>query len=68
LKCPNCGGEMEKGYIQNGSTGFFWSEDKHSWRLYTDVEDLVGGRRADWRLANAKACRCKKCRKVIFEY
>ena len=62
-KCPECGREMEKGYII--SDGIRWSNEKHElWGL--GQEFIV-----HWRLLtipNVEAYRCTKCKLILFHY
>lgn len=67
MKCPCCGEEMEKGYMQ-GASGMTWTQDLHNLMLAFPKENEVmftsGG--------NAHCCCtayiCKECQKIIMDY
>lgn len=60
VKCPKCGGELEKGVIQ-ASAIVFWNKD--------NIEEHLTSL---WRLGRdtleSQALRCKNCQLVIFYY
>jgi ssDNA-binding Zn-finger/Zn-ribbon topoisomerase 1 len=62
-KCPECGAEMEKGYII--TQAIRWSKEKHTqWALGTEL--IVS-----WQLSaipNVEAYRCTNCKLVLFHY
>jgi hypothetical protein len=60
-KCPECGGEMEKGFLVTNRP-LRWDTRPHMHiargELLTPVLDMV----------NLEAYRCTKCRLVVFRY
>ena len=67
-KCPVCGNRMEKGYVNSGSAGIFWTKEKHKWRVPFNVDVLVGRRNFSWFMASVEAFRCPNDKIVIFSY
>jgi len=66
--CPICDQKMEKGYVNSGSAGIFWTKKKHKGRLPLDAETLVGSRIFSFSGGIAEAYRCPNCRIVLFSY
>jgi hypothetical protein len=64
LKCPACGGLLQKGYIQ-APRGIYWDTEKHKFEVFIS-EEIV----SSWSITmpNRKAFRCQKCKLVIFNY
>jgi hypothetical protein len=63
VKCPECGGEMEKGYLV--SEAIKWSTQGHpQWAL--EQETIVHG--YAWTFTNTEAFRCPACRLALFRY
>lgn len=61
MKCPNCGNEMEKGYIQSRD-GLGWNRRK---RLLSSLSSIM----ADQYLGTVvPAYRCNSCRKIVIDY
>ena len=66
--CPIRGNKMEKGYVNSGSEGIFWTKEKHTQRVPLDVETLIGHRFLGFSIANVEANRCPNCKLVLFSY
>ena len=65
MKCPNCGKEMEEGYLSSRSP-VFWSERVSGLPLPTEKGDVLLGKMMG--LMRPKACLCRDCRTVITRY
>ena len=59
MKCPVCGNEMEKGYIQTGER-MSWVRQKHKVSLFPKDGEVSG-------LA-FEAFICKSCKKIVLDY
>jgi len=70
-KCPECHGEMERGYIPIGMRGLPWSAKKHKWFAdslwQASVESLTGDTFRAF-VGNVEAYRCAKCKLVLAYY
>lgn len=68
MKCPKCGGELEKGYVAAKLVA--WTNEKISnWSLkglWSGQLIINGG--YPYNIQNVEAYRCTKCQLVIFEY
>ena len=63
MKCPNCGKQMEKGYIITPAVR--WSKEKHT--QFAFGQELV----IPWQIQaipNVEAYRCSPCRLILFHY
>ena len=67
MKCPYCGEEMERGYLQSGVI-ILWTNKPHKMILkpkdkmeFIIKQNSLGG-------ASIKGNCCKKCRRIILEY
>jgi len=60
-KCPKCGGEMRRGHISFG-TEVRWKEEEE------EEEDILTYASFWGFHKRLEACRCQKCRLVIFYY
>jgi len=70
-KCPECDGEMERGYLPIGMRGLQWSTTKHKWFADSlwqgNVESLTGDTFRAF-VGNVEAYRCAKCKLVLAYY
>ena len=64
-KCPNCGGELEKGYIDT-SEGIAWHKDYHRFKFWA-YEDILT-REGFLGFPKIPSLRCKPCGIVISHY
>jgi phage FluMu protein Com len=64
VKCPECGGVLEAGFIQLPS-GAYWDTKEHKWRI-KESRALIS--RWEFPMPNARAWKCPRCRLAIFEY
>jgi hypothetical protein len=69
-KCPNCGGEFEKGYI-HAPQGIFWSMELLKWTLtplpwHPKAETI----KSPYSLTGTQvpSFRCKECKIIVFDY
>ena len=63
-KCPNCGGELEKGYI-HVNEGIRWDKEWHKWNPYAG-ERIVDV--AWWGFPKIPSLRCKHCLIIVSHY
>jgi len=64
-KCPNCGGELNKGYF-TAPRGMFWDTKKHG--LDSMAADYVKPALTSvWTLENVPALKCEKCGVAIID-
>jgi predicted RNA-binding Zn-ribbon protein involved in translation (DUF1610 family) len=70
-KCPECGEEMERGYLPVGMRGLQWSSKKHKWfadSLWQEsVESLTGDTFRAF-MGNVPAYLCRECKLVLVFY
>lgn len=66
MKCPQCEGEMEKGFIQGGNM-ITWVRKKHKLSLLPKEGEIILGQDAVFG-ACITADICKTCKKVIVDY
>ena len=66
MKCPICGKEMEKGYIQSGRTAFFTTKKKHVF-FVAGSQDVVLTE-DNFTCPTGDAYNCKECKKIIIDY
>jgi len=64
MKCPRCGGELEKGYLQ-APHGLFWDVKQHD-NTVLHSEELIASLYVG--IANKEAFRCSKCQLVVLPY
>jgi hypothetical protein len=64
LKCPKCGGPLEKGYI-HAPRGIYWDTEKHDWNVLFSEELLS---QFALTMPKAQGFRCPKCKLVLFSY
>lgn len=64
-KCPKCGGELEKGFL-NSHSSLWWDTKPH--KVMQDGEQLTPSLNWRWSIQNLEAYRCKKCKLIMFEY
>ena len=65
MNCPNCGKEMEKGYVC-GKAPLLWTPKKNKVTIYCGKNDvLLRGKMLDDSLS---ACICKDCHKIVVDY
>jgi len=64
MKCPNCGGDLENGYI-HAPRGIYWSSEEHA-LIAVSSEAIL----SMWSLTMPRvhAARCTKCGIVLFAY
>jgi hypothetical protein len=71
VRCPKCGGEMERGYLPVGMKGLLWSTKKHKWGASSlwqeSVENLIGNK-LRFYMVNVEAYRCVKCKLLLAYY
>lgn len=65
IKCPRCGGELEKGFL-HAPRGVYWDTKRHKWLAALSSETLIS--QWTWTSPSVEAWRCWKCRLVIFGY
>jgi len=67
MRCPFCGGFMEKGMIQSGGSLLVWVRKKHYLSLLPkEGEVLLDRNYLSGAIIPARIC--KQCKKVIAEY
>ena len=70
-KCPYCGGEMVKGYIQCRD-GVYWSEKIRPVAAIRPLDkSALALKNGEWNLFRgdaAEAYNCPECRKIIITY
>ena len=66
MKCPVCGNEMEKGYIQTGER-MSWVRQKHKVSLFPKDGEVMLGNNVFSGLA-FEAFICKSCKKIVLDY
>lgn len=66
MKCPVCGNEMEKGYLQSGQR-MSWVKKKHKVSLLPQAGEVSLGNNILGGLA-FEAHICKACKKVTLDY
>jgi len=64
LKCPKCGGTLEKGYV-HAPRGIYWDTKKHAWSVMF-TEELVSNLAFPSPIASG--LRCETCKIVLFYY
>ena len=68
-KCPECGSELESGFVNTAIEGILWFKDKKTqwgWR-FKGFENLT----KEWSKKtreNIPALRCQECKFVAFQY
>jgi len=68
MKCPECGEEMEEGYV-TGAYGFFWAKKKKFFYTLGDEDtERLFVRLWDWYQARLVGYKCSKCEMIIFYY
>lgn len=65
MKCPYCGGEMEKGSIQSNGSTLIFSTKEHPFIKLARQDDVQLARGLN---AEAEAHRCKGCKKLVIDY
>ena len=66
MKCPECHGAMETGFIPTGG-GIFWFRQRRAPDLFSFAKSLPGT--SSWfRGAKLEAYRCPRCELVLFRY
>ena len=65
MNCPNCGKEMENGFLSSKSP-VFWSEQVSGLPVPTQRGDVLLGKALG--LLRPRACLCRDCRTVITKY
>ena len=65
-KCPNCGGEMEQGYVAGHLTPLRWC-------LKEKTKTIFSGKRLQkkldiWNAPTIAAVRCDQCKLGLFTY
>jgi len=70
--CPECHGEMERGYIPIEERGLQWSTKKHKWMADSlwqeSVESLTGDTFRFYQSGNVPAYLCRNCKLVLAYY
>jgi hypothetical protein len=68
MKCPECGKEMEAGYIHAGAPGLFWNYEEYSFSRGEPIN--TGLSSVDRVLAGTflAAYRCQDCKLLIARY
>jgi Zn-finger nucleic acid-binding protein len=66
-KCPECGGEMEKGFV-NTSSWVFWDTKEHKRGIFGRPGGEVIIPLSLFTVRNVEADRCPKCRLILFKY
>lgn len=70
MKCPYCGGEMEKGLIQSPHELVWLKGEKR--RLFANAEfhedSVVLSAFSYWKGSAVTAFLCRDCRKVVIDY
>ena len=66
MKCPICGNEMEKGYLQAGQR-MSWVKKKHKVSLLPKEGEISLGNNVLGGLV-FEAYICKDCKKVLLDY
>ena len=66
LRCPLCGDEIEKGYIQTGER-MAWVKQKHKVSLLPKEGEVLLGNNVFTALI-FDAFICRKCKKIILDY
>ena len=67
MKCPYCGTEMERGYVQS-MREIIYSENLHTSRIMIPKKDDIKLTNGFWAPAMCMASRCAACRKIILSY
>lgn len=68
MKCPCCGKDMEKGFVQSTRRLFFnIKEFKHFWEDI-DQKDSILLSSNNWTNPTAIAYNCQDCKKVVIDY
>ena len=65
MKCPNCGREMEIGYLSSRFP-VFWSESVSGLPLPTQKGDVMLGKALG--ILRPQANLCRDCRKIVVDY
>ncbi|WXG41973.1 MAG: PF20097 family protein [Candidatus Freyarchaeum deiterrae] len=63
-KCPECGGELEKGFV-HVPRGLFWDTKEHKYGIGSSERLLSSW---SWTMPRASGLICKNCRLVLFHY
>ena len=66
MKCPLCGIEMEKGFVQAGER-ISWVRQKHKISLRPKEGEVLLGNNVFSSLA-FEAHICKSCKKIVLDY
>lgn len=66
MKCPYCGNEMSKGYLQSERTAF-WSEQIKKFFITADVINDIELTTTAWNGTYAEALICRDCKKLIMD-
>ncbi len=66
MKCPCCGDEMEKGYLQAGQI-LLWARKKHKISLLPRDGDVLIDKNY-WSGVSPEAYICKQCKKLVVDY
>jgi len=62
-KCPDCGSEMEKGYLFTDGVVIRWNHKKHKFFVRGELLETQ-----IWNLNSIEAYRCVKCKLAFFYY
>lgn len=66
MKCPVCGNEMEKGFVQ-ALNRMAWVKKKHAVSLLPKEGEVLLGNKAFTDVV-IDAYICKACRKIVMDY
>ena len=64
MKCPWCGKEMDKGFVQSARP-VIWSPDKKKLFFSATTSDDFTISKGYWNGCFAEAYHCPKCKKVV---
>lgn len=67
MKCPCCGNEMTKGFVQSFRRMLFLTE-KYDGFLDIKGKDDVEISHNNWSVATCVAYHCGSCKKVVIDY
>jgi uncharacterized protein (UPF0212 family) len=66
MKCPKCGGELEKGFLISNES-LFWDTKTH--KFFAEFSgEILASKSTRITFQNLEPYRCKNCKLVIFEY
>ena len=69
MKCPICGNDMERGFIQTEGRVMLWTKEPHTLTLFTrDDEVEIIHEQNPFCMPSLPAEICKKCKKVVLDY